>query len=185
MNSGTVYWITGLAGAGKTTLGILLYRHLQSYKSNVVHLDGDMLREVFGGDHGHTSEERLQLARRYSRLCRMLAEQGVDVVCSTISMFHEIRAWNRLNIAHYQEIYLKAPIEVLIQRDQKNLYSRALRGEIDNVMGINAPIEEPDRPDVVLVNDGSRMPAEILEQLLQCLGIGSRLEQLREAKGKL
>lgn len=179
MNKGTVFWITGLAGAGKTTIGSMLFRHLQGIKPNVVHLDGDVLRDVFSGDHGHSTEHRRQLAGQYSRLCRMLSEQGIDVVCSTISMFHEIRAWNRQHIPNYLEIYLQAPIEVLIERDQKALYSRALRGEIDNVIGIDVPMEEPDQPDVILLNDGSRTPVQILEQLMRFLAAQDEERTLR------
>jgi len=168
---GTVYWLTGLSGAGKTTIGTLLYKHLKKSKTNVVYLDGDALREVFGGQHGHSLEERKQLAMQYSRLCRMLSNQGMYVICATISMFHEVRNWNREHIENYIEVYIKVPMEELIRRDQKQLYSRALKGEINHVMGINAEIEEPEKPDIVLVNDGNYSPQEIVNELIKKLRI--------------
>jgi len=169
MKNGRVYWLTGLSGAGKSTLGSLLYEHLRSRKDSVVYLDGDILREVFGGLHGHTIDERRLLAMSYARMCRILSLQGIDVVCATISMFHSVRRWNRENIPAYFEVYLNVPIEVLIQRDQKQLYSRALRGEVSDVMGVNVDIEAPESPDVVLVNDGSHGPEELLYQLLSSI----------------
>ena len=71
MNTGTVYWITGLSGAGKTTVGKLFFEMLARKKKNVLFLDGDMLREVFGNDLGYGREDRLRCAMRYSRLCRL------------------------------------------------------------------------------------------------------------------
>ena len=167
--TGRVYWITGLSGAGKSTLGHLLYEYLKGIRNNVVLLDGDILRGIFGGGHGHTIEERKTLASRYSRLCQMLSDQGIDVVIATISMFRVIREWNRSNINKYTEIYLEVPIDILVKRDQKQLYSRALRGEVKNVMGVDVDVEEPENPDVILRNDGSRSPAEILDALKQAI----------------
>ena len=166
MKSGVVCWITGLSGAGKTTIGRFFAEKLRLHHKNVVFLDGDILREIFGGNIGHAPEERLGLAKRYSRLCRMLADQKIIVVCATHSMFHEVRNWNRENIENYWEIYLKVPMDVLIERDQKQLYSRALRGEIEHVMGIDEELEEPENPDIVLLNDGSKTPDKIVEHLI-------------------
>ncbi len=162
---GVVYWFTGLSGAGKTTVGSLFCQLLRERKKNVVYLDGDVLREVFSGSHGHTSEKRKNLAMHYSRLCRMLADQGMDVVIATISMYHDVRQWNRENIEHYQEIYLKVPMEVLLKRDQKGLYSRAIRGEIKNIIGLDIEMEEPKCPDHIIVNNGRTSPTEITEAL--------------------
>lgn len=162
---GVVYWITGLSGAGKTTIGKLFYEKLHSSKSNVVFLDGDVLREVFGNDLGHSIEDRKKSAMRNARLCKLLADQGIDVVCATISMFHDCRSWNRENIKNYKEIYIKVPFEILQQRDQKGLYSGALTKNTCNVMGIDLEIEEPIKPDIVIINDGLKHPQDIVENL--------------------
>ena len=166
---GRCYWITGLAGAGKTTIGSLLFQHLKHSKRDVVFLDGDVLREVFGNRHGYTSEARLELAMCYCRLCKMLVEQGKDVVCATISMFPAVWEWNRTHLSDYREIYIQTPMDVLIVRDPKQLYSRALRGEITDVMGIDIQVQPPNKPHVVLRNDGSSMPDAVLDELLALL----------------
>eukprot|EP00003_Mantamonas_plastica_P028034 TRINITY_DN6197_c0_g1_i1.p7 TRINITY_DN6197_c0_g1~~TRINITY_DN6197_c0_g1_i1.p7 ORF type:complete len:179 (-),score=4.89 TRINITY_DN6197_c0_g1_i1:4146-4682(-) len=166
---GTVYWITGLSGSGKSTIGSLLCKRLRQDSDNVVYLDGDVLRSVFGNKNGHSIEERHDLAMQYARLCQMLSQQGMQVVCATISMFKDVRDWNRNNISDYKEIYLKVPIDVLIKRDQKGLYSRAMRKEIDNIIGIDLPFEEPDNSDIVLVNDGTHNPEYVLGNLLEAL----------------
>jgi len=163
MSNGTVLWVTGLAGAGKSTIGRLLFERLRERCANSVLLDGDRLREVFGNDLGHGREARVASAMRNARLCKLLSDQGLHVVCSTISMFHACQAWNRERIPGYREIYVRAPMAVLRLRDPHGIYSRAERGEIRDVVGVDIPAEEPERPDLVLDNDGTRPAAELAE----------------------
>ena len=101
----------------------------------------------------------------------MLNQQGIDVVICVIAMFDECREWNRNEIPDYREIYLKVPIEELIQRDQKQLYSRALRNEVENVMGINMDFEEPKQPDIVIENYGENNPEMVLRMIVEKIGI--------------
>lgn len=171
VEKGRVYWITGLSGAGKTTIAQILYKRLKNVNVNTVFVDGDLLREIFGGDLGHSSDDRRKLAASYGRLCRFLSEQGIDVVCATMSMFHEVRGWNRRNIENYMEIYLKVPIDVLKKRDSKRIYSRVESGEINNVVGVDIPAEEPLAPDFEIVNDGQRTPEAIVDEIIDKTGI--------------
>ena len=167
---GTVYWITGLAGAGKTTIGKLLYNSIKSNKDNIILLDGDKLRELYDSED-YSFEGRKKLAIKYSKLCKMVSDQGIDVVCCTISMFDECRNWNRKNISNYKEIYLKVSIDELIKRDQKELYTKALRKEIKNVMGIDTDFEEPKNPDLLINNNGDTSPKDIVDNIILNLGI--------------
>lgn len=164
-SSGVVYWFTGLSGSGKSTLATLFCSRLRESSRSVIYLDGDLLRNIFGLDEGYSLSDRKQLAMRYSRLCLMLACQGFDVVIATISMFYSVRSWNRANYKFYYEIYLKVPLDVLIARDQKGLYSRALLGEVKNVIGIDVEMEEPLSPDYTIFNDGKKTPSENIEAL--------------------
>ena len=157
---GTVYWITGLSGAGKTTIGLELLKIL-NIKNNVIFLDGDELREIYGDDIGYSIDDRRKMAMRNSHLCKMLSNQGFDVICCTISMFHNIREWNRKNIHTYKEIYLKVSKEVLVDRDQKKLYSQHKSGKVKNIMGIDLEFEEPLNPDIIIQNDGVYTPEQI------------------------
>lgn len=166
-NMGTVYWITGLSGAGKTTIGKQLYEKLLHKYPNTVFLDGDTLRKVFGDDLGYSKEERRKCAMRYSRLCAMLQEQGMHVICCTISMFDSVREWNRANICNYKEIYVKVSMDTLRKRDQKGLYSGMTEEEQREVVGLHMEIEEPKCPDLVLENDGGRSPEEQAEWILR------------------
>ena len=160
-NIGVVYWITGLSGAGKTTVGRLFYGRLRHTKENVIFLDGDILREVFGDDLGYTLENRHKSAMRNARICRMLSMQGMDVVCCTISMFDDVRAWNREHITMYKEIYLKVNKETLHRRNQKGLYESST----EELVGFGVAMEEPKQPDLVIDNNGEKVPEEIVQKI--------------------
>ncbi|RMG48933.1 MAG: adenylyl-sulfate kinase [Acidobacteria bacterium] len=149
-SEGTVYWITGLSGAGKTTLGRALVDRLRAAGRPALLLDGDSLREAIAADLGHDMADRHRSAMRNARLCRLLASQGADVVCCTISMFEDVRSWNRDHIPRYREIYLRASLALLEARDPKGIYAAARRGEIRHVWGVDLPWEEPRRPDLVI-----------------------------------
>ena len=158
--TGTVYFFTGLSGAGKTTIGGLFHRRLKATKPNVVLLDGDEIRIAFGEDVGYTQSERLRWAGRIFRVCKLLSGQGIDVVVCSIAMYDSVRQWNRENIPNYKEIYIKVRKDTLLQRNQKGLYTAG-----KNVVGIDLPFDEPQSPDIVLPNDGDRTPLELVEQL--------------------
>ena len=167
INSSTVYWITGLSGAGKSTVSKMFQRFMLLKGKNTILLDGDELRQALGKTNNFSRDDRKKLSETYSRLANLLSNQGFDVIVATISMFHSTREWNRKNLSNYKEIFIEVPIEILIARDQKNLYSRGLTQQIDNVIGLNAEYELPKNPDIVLVNDGSRSPQEVLEELIR------------------
>lgn len=149
-----VYWFTGLSGAGKTTLGSLWAAELKRNGEKPIFLDGDELRFVFGNDIGYTAQDRRKGAMRNARICEMLSKQGFTVVCCTISMFDDVRSYNRENIPDYREIYVKASYEVLKKRDKKGLYTDTAT----NVAGVHFAVEEPKNPDIILDNNGEISP---------------------------
>ncbi len=161
--SGRVFWITGLSASGKTTIASQLYDRLRASGHAAVLLDGDMLRQTIGEDLGHSVDDRRRSAMRNARICRMLSAQGIDVVCATISLFHQVHQWNRANIQNYHEIFLRVPIEELIRRDPKGLYARAGRGDLLNVVGLDVPAEEPERPDLIIDNHGTQDPVAAVD----------------------
>lgn len=165
---GTLYWITGLSGAGKTTIGSKLYYELRKKQDNVVFLDGDALKNIVSGETlGYTEEDRRKKGHKYAQICKLLTDQGVTVICSTIAMFDEVRAWNRKHIHSYVEVYLEVPIEILRKRDQKGLYSRILKGENIELPGVNMKAEFPKNPDIRILNDGSFSVKKCVERILR------------------
>jgi len=166
LTPGRVFWITGLSGAGKTTVGRELWRRLRTVGRTVTFLDGDALRRAIAEDLGHSSDDRRRSAMRNARLCKLLAEQGSDVICATISLFHEVQRWNRENIPGYREIYLRVPIAELRRRDSKGLYATAQRNDARQVVGIDVRAETPEAPDLVLDNYGHLDVATAVDRIL-------------------
>lgn len=145
--SGSVIWITGLSGAGKSSLATILVEKLRIKGNAVILLDGDQLREIFGAvttnTRNHGRQARLALSMKYAHLCKILSEQGFIIVIATISLFEEIHKWNRINLSDYFEVYLKVPILELRRRDSKGLYRLYDEGKITDVAGLDLPIDEP------------------------------------------
>ena len=115
-----VIWLIGLAGVGKTSIGKALSAKLKESRSSTVFIDGDDVRQIMGGDLGYALEDRRKNGWRICRLCNYLDQQGIDVVCATLSQFHEQQSWNRRDES--QEIeHAEPPRSLLIRRHPKPL----------------------------------------------------------------
>lgn len=153
MDTSGAIWITGLAGAGKSTVAQAVSGRFRARSIQPVLLDGDRLRGVLPWAVGFTSAERRALGGFYGRLARELAEQGHLVICATISLFHEVQTWNRRHIPNYHEVWLRAPLEVLRERKRSPGLYGAGRGEPPrHVVGVDIAPEFPQRPDLVIDN---------------------------------
>ena len=164
-----VIWITGLSAAGKTTLAKILTSKLKRDGKAVVMLDGDSLREVLDVESVHDQKTRLDLAYKYARLSKMIADQGVIVIVSVVALFKEIHEWNRENLSSYFEVYLKVGIDELKRRDPKKIYSRYDSGDIINVAGLDLDFDEPLNPNLVLEYKQGVTPENELKIALQKL----------------
>lgn len=145
-----VIWVTGLSGSGKSTLCSALFEILKPTRPQIVKLDGDEIRAVFGDNLGHSEADRIQQIGRIQRLAKLLTDQNLDVLVAALYANPQLLAWNRANFADYFEIYIEASIEFLTPRNPKNLYGRGLRGEIKDVVGLDIPWQAPTRPDLLL-----------------------------------
>jgi len=163
-------WITGLAGSGKTTIGKEVYKKLKEKYKNTVFLDGDNFREVLGNDLGHNLKDRFENAMRIHRMCKFLVNQDINVVCATMSLYKDIHNLNRKDIKNYFEVFLECSMDELIRRDQKGLYSKALRGEAENVVGVDLPYDKPNDADLVIDNSKKENLHKNIESILNLLG---------------
>jgi adenylyl-sulfate kinase len=151
---GTVIWLTGLSGAGKSTLAQFISAHLSTLGHRVEILDGDEVRENLSRGLGFSREDRDTNVRRIGFVARLLARNGVIVLAAAISPYRQsrddVRAQVEQDGARFIEIFVRCTLDVLVERDVKGLYKRALAGEVANFTGISDPYEEPLAPDIVV-----------------------------------
>lgn len=144
MNSKLI-WITGLSGAGKSTIAKEVYSRLKQSLSNTVMIDGDAFREVIGNDLKHTLDDRIKNAYRIVKMCKYLYNQDINVICATMSLYQEIHEFIYDNFEDPLIVYLDVSMAELKKRNQKGLYSSGT-----NVTGIDLPFDEPSHTDFVL-----------------------------------
>jgi len=150
---GFTLWFTGMSGSGKTTLARAVERILRDRGLKVEVLDGDVVRTNLSKGLGFSKEDRDTNIKRIGFVCKLLTRNGVVAVGSAISPYREVRDYIRRDIGRFVEVYCRCPLDVLVQRDVKGLYKKALDGEIDNFTGISDPYEEPLNPEVVVDTD--------------------------------
>jgi len=151
---GFVIWLTGLSGAGKSTLAGAISGRLQEASLRVETLDGDEVRENLSRGLGFSKEDRDINVRRIGFVARLLARNAVMVLVAAISPYRQSRDDIRRSLERegirFIEVFVRCPIEELVERDVKGLYMKALAGEIKNFTGISDPYEEPLAPEVVV-----------------------------------
>jgi adenylylsulfate kinase len=150
---GFCIWLTGLSGAGKTTIGVALERELKARGLYIERLDGDTVREGLTRDLGFSKEDRDKNIERVAFVTKLLSRNGVGVVASFISPYRDARQNVRQQATNFVEVYVNAPLEVCAQRDVKGLYAKAMAGEIQGFTGVNDPYEAPESPEIVVYTD--------------------------------
>jgi adenylylsulfate kinase len=151
--NGFTLWLTGLSGAGKTSIALELERELRARGLYIERLDGDTVREGLTRDLGFSKEDRDKNIERVSFVAKLLSRNGVGVIASFISPYREARANVRQNSTNFIEIYVNAPIEVCAARDVKGLYAKAFAGELKGFTGVNDPYEAPESPEITVYTD--------------------------------
>jgi len=145
-----VIWLSGLSGAGKTTIAEAVVLLVKPKLGNIVLIDGDIVRELFGATLAFDEESRVIQINRIQRLAKWLSGQGLPVVVAALFCREDLMKWNRENLPGYYEVYVDAPLELLRGRDPKGLYAKAQRGEVDNVVGIDVPWYPPEKPHLTI-----------------------------------
>lgn len=151
-----IAWLTGLSGAGKSTIADAADRGVTEAGRSSIVLDGDNLRLGLNRDLGFKAEERVESIRRAAEAARLMADAGLVVIVSQISPFRAERATARAIAGDipFLEVFIDTPLAVCEARDPKGLYERARAGQITNFTGISAAYEVPEAPDLALNTTG-------------------------------
>lgn len=182
----TAIWLTGLSGAGKSTIANLVESELYRRGHHTYLLDGDKLRRGLSADLGYTVEDRDENIRRVSEVARLMVDAGLIVLVAFISPLRAERARARalFEPGEFIEVFVDAPLAVTERRDPKGLYAQARRGDILNFTGIDSPYEPPESPEVHVHTDKTS-PEEAASQVIEALGrlgrLGARDPQMQVA----
>jgi adenylyl-sulfate kinase len=167
-DEGLTLWLTGLSGAGKTTLAMALENYFQTANRRVERLDGDTVRQGLTRDLGFSKEDRDKNIERVTYVAKLLSRNGVIVILAFISPYREARNKARQETTNFIEVFVNAPLQTCIDRDTKGLYAKALRGEIPQFTGISDPYEEPLHPEII-VNTHLETPQASVQHILNYL----------------
>jgi adenylyl-sulfate kinase len=147
-HKGVTIWLTGLSGAGKTSIAIPLTEELRRRGLKAERLDGDVVRRSLTRDLGFSKEDRDKNIERVTFVAKLLTRNGVIVPCAFISPYRAERARAREEIGAFIEVFVECPLEVCAERDEKGLYAKAFAGKIPNFTGVSDPYEPPENPEV-------------------------------------
>jgi bifunctional enzyme CysN/CysC len=169
-HKGAIVWLTGLPGAGKSTVAMELERELFRMGLHTYILDGDNIRHGLSANLGFSPEDRTENIRRVAEVARLLMDAGVLVITAFISPYRDDRRLARslVNEGEFIEVFVSAPLEVCEQRDPKGLYKRARAGQIASFTGVSAPYEAPDHAEIVVHTD-KQSAAECVTQIIDFL----------------
>ncbi|TMG22649.1 MAG: sulfate adenylyltransferase [Chloroflexi bacterium] len=149
MSKGFVVWFTGLSGAGKSTIATALQAELSRRGRHPELLDGDEVRTHLSKGLGFSKEDRDTNIRRIGYVARLIARSGGVAITAAISPYRDVRDELRGQTPGFVEVFVRAPLDTLVERDTKGLYRKAIAGEIANFTGVSDPYEEPLHPEVV------------------------------------
>jgi bifunctional enzyme CysN/CysC len=165
-----ILWLTGLSGAGKSTIANLVERRLLAGGRHTYLLDGDNVRHGLNKDLGFTAQDRVENIRRVAEVARLMVDAGLIVIVSFISPFRAERRMARglVEPGEFLEVFVDTPVDVAELRDPKGLYAKARRGELKNFTGVDSPYEPPEAPEIRIDTTRSS-PEDAAEAIIQAL----------------
>ncbi len=162
---GIVFWITGLPGSGKTSIGKKLKKTIQEKYGKTILFSGDDLRKI-SNFKSYNAKERYEYAKSYSKLVKFISNQNINVIIATVSLFDKIHIWNRKNITNYCEIFIKSKTQEIIKNKKKKLYFKFKK----NLVGIDIKPKFPNNSEIKITNNLKspieKLSKSILKQII-------------------
>ena len=160
---GILFWITGLSGAGKTTLGNKIKKDITKNYGPTLMISGDDIREIFELK-GYEYNERLIILKKYTKFAKYITDQKINIILAVVGMVETTRKWNRENIDNYVEIYIKCNIKDIMSLNKKKFYHKKVPGKI---IGIDIKPEFPKKPDITILNNFKQTSDNLSNNLLK------------------
>lgn len=177
---GFTVWFTGMARSGKSSAARLVVESLRGRGLSVEFLNSARMRRELNRSLGFSRDEIETNIRRLGYECSMLNRNGLVAVVTAVSPYRDVRDALRKEIGAFVEVYCRAPMEVLLSRDQSGLFKRAQSGEIEHVAGINSPFEEPLKPEVLL-NTDTDSPENCCDKVIATLEVLDLIERVERS----
>jgi len=169
---GVTLWFTGLPCSGKSAVADRVAEILRKQGLRIERLDGDIVRKSLTRDLGFSKKDRDENIHRITFVAKLLTRNGVIVLTSFISPYREVRAYAREEIGSFIEVYVKCSLDVCIKRDKKDMYKKAIKGEIKEFTGISDPYEEPLNPDLLLETDKEELEESVAKVIKKLKELG-------------
>ena len=159
-NKGILFWITGLSGSGKTAIAEEIKSNISNKYGPTVIVSGDDLRKIFNFKK-FSKKDRLSYALFYCKFCKCITDNKINIILSTVSLFHKVRKWNGTNISNYMEIYIQSDINKIIKQKNKFFYKKNYK----NIIGKDIKPEFPQSPHIIVENNFNK-PIKVLTKYL-------------------
>ena len=166
-NKGILFWITGLSGTGKTTLGRKIKKDISKIYGPTIMISGDNIRKIFMLK-GYEYSERLAILKKYSLFAKYITEQKINIILAVVGMIEAQRKWNRTNIDNYIEIYIRSSIKDIIKLNKKKIYHQKNPGKL---IGIDIKPQYPKKPDITIVNSFKSTSDQTAKKLISNINI--------------
>lgn len=162
IKKGRVFWITGYSGSGKTEIAKKIKKFINKKFGKTLIISGDDLRDIFSLEK-YDKKNRIKYALAYSKFCKLVSDQGVNVIISTVSLFNQVRLWNKKNISKYTEVYIRSKLSEIINFKKKSEIYDIKK----NIMGKNIKAQLPKKPNIFLENDFSKSINQLSKVLIE------------------
>lgn len=180
MRHGLTIWLTGMSGSGKSSVAQAVAELLRARALAVEVLDSGRIRAQINRSLGFSREEIEENTLRLAYECTLLNRNGVVAIVGSVSPYRAVRDRAREQIGDFVEVYCRCPMEVLVKRDKSGLFEKALKNEIKHVAGVNAPYEEPLKPEVLLNTDQLTVE-EAANKVIATLELLGQLDRVERA----
>ena len=160
-NKGILFWITGLSGCGKTSIAKRIENDIKKKFGPTLTLSGDDLRKLFNLNK-YSKKDRLSYASSYGKFCQKITNEKVNLIFSTVCLFHKTRRWNKKNITNYVEIYIKSDIKKIIKLKKKYFYIK----KVKNILGKDIKPEFPKSPNIIIENTFKKSISNLSAELI-------------------